>query len=142
MQPSLIINHKFYRRITLFNTVRPRDTRPQAARTSTVHVFEQGPKNLEMHVFGSFSLQQHDFGMILHDFARNFIFSNLVSFFSAFKNELKSQHRLLHLRCQNEMKSQMCMIRHRAVHKNKNTPLRTPRISGLKSQILKPTFLA
>ena len=73
--------------------------------------------------------------LILHDFARNFIFSNLVSFFSAFKNELKSQHRLLHLRCHNEMKSflkkhsyfiqlhflKMSMIRHRAVHKNKNT---------------------
>ena len=76
------------------------------------------------------------FCTILHDFARNFIFSNLVSIiFSAFKNELKSQHRLLHLRCHNEMKSflkkhsysiqlhflKMSIIRHRAVHKNKNT---------------------
>ena len=33
------------------NTVRPRDTRPQAARTSTVHDFELGPKKLEKHVF-------------------------------------------------------------------------------------------
>ena len=33
------------------NTVRPRDTRPQAARTLTMHVFEHGPKNFEMHKF-------------------------------------------------------------------------------------------
>ena len=32
-------------------TVRPRDTRPQATRTSTVHDFELGPKILEKHVF-------------------------------------------------------------------------------------------
>ena len=32
-------------------TVRPRDTRPQAARTLTVHDFELGPKILEKHVF-------------------------------------------------------------------------------------------
>ena len=33
------------------NTVRPRDTRPQAARTSQVHVFELGPKKFEMNEF-------------------------------------------------------------------------------------------
>ena len=33
------------------NTVRPRDTRPRAARTSQVHVFELGPKKLEMNEF-------------------------------------------------------------------------------------------
>ena len=32
-------------------TVRPRDTRPQAARTLTVHNFELGSKILEKHVF-------------------------------------------------------------------------------------------
>ena len=32
-------------------TVRPRDTRPRAARTSQVHVFELGPKKLEMNEF-------------------------------------------------------------------------------------------
>ena len=32
------------------DTVRPRDTRPQAARTLTVHVFELGPKKFEIHV--------------------------------------------------------------------------------------------
>ena len=32
-------------------TVRPRDTRPQAARTSQVHVFELGPKIFEMNEF-------------------------------------------------------------------------------------------
>jgi hypothetical protein len=32
-------------------TVGPRDTRPQAARTLTMHVFELGPKNFEKHVF-------------------------------------------------------------------------------------------
>ena len=46
---------------TKLNTVRPRDTRPQAARTSTVHDFELGPKNLEKHVFLYFSLQIHEF---------------------------------------------------------------------------------
>ena len=35
-------------------TVRPRDARPQAARTSQVHVFELGPKIFEMHVFARF----------------------------------------------------------------------------------------
>ena len=29
-----------------FETVRPRNTRPQAARTLQVHVFELGPKKL------------------------------------------------------------------------------------------------
>ena len=32
-------------------TVRPRDTGPQAARTSQVHVFELGPKKFEMNEF-------------------------------------------------------------------------------------------
>ena len=32
-------------------TVRPRDTRPRAARTSQVHVFELGPKKFEMNEF-------------------------------------------------------------------------------------------
>ena len=39
----------FYPRF--FSTVRPRDTRPQAARTSQVHVFELGPKKIEMNEF-------------------------------------------------------------------------------------------
>ena len=34
-----------------WNTVRPQDTRPQAARTLTMHVFEYGPKKFEMHKF-------------------------------------------------------------------------------------------
>ena len=34
-----------------FHTVRPRDTRPQAARTLQVHVFELGPKISELNVF-------------------------------------------------------------------------------------------
>ena len=33
------------------NTVGPRDTRPQDARTLTVHVFELGPYKFEMHEF-------------------------------------------------------------------------------------------
>ena len=33
------------------HTVRPRDTRPQAALTLTMHVFEYGPKRFEMHEF-------------------------------------------------------------------------------------------
>ena len=32
-------------------TAKPRDTRPQAARTSQVHVFELGPKKFEMNEF-------------------------------------------------------------------------------------------
>ena len=35
-------------------TVRPRDTRPQAARTSQVHVFKLGPKIFEMQIFCTF----------------------------------------------------------------------------------------
>ena len=42
-------------------TVRPRDTRPQAARTSQVHVFELGPKIFEMHVFARFCTILHVF---------------------------------------------------------------------------------
>ena len=33
------------------STVRPRDTRPQAARTSQVHVFELGPIIFELNGF-------------------------------------------------------------------------------------------
>ena len=33
------------------NTVRPQDTRPQAARTLQVHVFELGPKKFELNEF-------------------------------------------------------------------------------------------
>ena len=42
-------------------TVRPRDTRPQAARTSQMHVFELGPKIFEMHVFARFCTFLHVF---------------------------------------------------------------------------------
>ena len=54
-------------------TVRPRDTRPQAARISTMHDFELGPKFFEMHVFGHFSFSctiLEDFSQFLHDFAQ------------------------------------------------------------------------
>ena len=34
-----------------YGTVRPQDTRPQAARTSQVHVFELGPQIFEMNEF-------------------------------------------------------------------------------------------
>ena len=57
------------------NTVMPRDTRPLAARTSQVHVFELGPKIFEMHVFARFCTFLHDFAQfctILHVFARFF----------------------------------------------------------------------
>ena len=37
--------------LPISDTVRPRDTRPQAARTLTVHDFELGQKKLEKHVF-------------------------------------------------------------------------------------------
>ena len=35
----------------IHDTVRPRDTLPQAARTLTMHVFENGPKKFEMQEF-------------------------------------------------------------------------------------------
>ena len=35
----------------VYYTVRPRDTRPQAAQTSQVHVFELGPKKFEIRYF-------------------------------------------------------------------------------------------
>ena len=42
----------FYSRSWMFYyTVRPRDTRPRAARTFQVHVFELGPKKFEMNEF-------------------------------------------------------------------------------------------
>ena len=37
--------------MNFFCTVRPRDTRPQAARTLQVHVFELVPKIFELNVF-------------------------------------------------------------------------------------------
>ena len=43
------------------DTVRPRDTRPQTARTLTMHVFELGPKKFEMHVFDKLLLEMHGF---------------------------------------------------------------------------------
>ena len=43
----IIKNNKRYIRYT----VRPRDTRPRATRTSQVHVFELGPKKFEMNEF-------------------------------------------------------------------------------------------
>ena len=46
-------------------TVRPQDTRPQAARTSLVHVFELGPKIFEMHVFAHFCTFLHVFARFL-----------------------------------------------------------------------------
>ena len=46
-------------------TVRPRDARPQAARTSQVHLFELGPKNLRWTNLCSENLEQHDFLIIL-----------------------------------------------------------------------------
>ena len=42
--------------VLIRSTVRPRDTRPQAARTSQVHVFKLGPKIFEMHVFARFCM--------------------------------------------------------------------------------------
>ena len=66
-------------------TVGPRDTRPQAARTLTMHDFELGPKNFEMHFFDHFYFSC----MILHDFELLFtIFSFLklgINIFSIFK---------------------------------------------------------
>ena len=40
-----------FRQIGGHSTVKPRDTRPQAARTLQVHVFELGPKIFEMKEF-------------------------------------------------------------------------------------------
>ena len=45
---------KYFQMDNFIDTVRPPDTRPQTAWTSQVHVFELGPKILEMHVFARF----------------------------------------------------------------------------------------
>ena len=50
---------------TMTTTVRPRDTRPQAARNSQVHVFELGPRIFEMHVFARFYTFLHIFSRFL-----------------------------------------------------------------------------
>ena len=44
--PTIRISHPY-----TWYTVRPRDTRPQAARTLQVHEFELGPKKLELNEF-------------------------------------------------------------------------------------------
>ena len=40
-----------YQYLLSTNTVGPRDTRPQAARTLQMHVFELGPKKFELNEF-------------------------------------------------------------------------------------------
>ena len=46
---------------TVRYTVRPQDTRPQAAGTSQVHVFELGSKKFEVNKLCSKNLEQHVF---------------------------------------------------------------------------------
>ena len=43
--------HSYSEEILHVHTVRPRDTRSQAAQTLQVHVFELGPKKFEMNEF-------------------------------------------------------------------------------------------
>ena len=47
------LNHQsgFQNYHVFFNTVRPRDTQPQAARTLQVHIFKLGPKKFELNEF-------------------------------------------------------------------------------------------
>ena len=47
------------------STVRPRDKRPQDARTLTMHVFEKGPKTFEIQVFARFCTFLHVFARFL-----------------------------------------------------------------------------
>ena len=51
VQGNPYFNQMYEIEMNITNTVRPRDTRPQAARTLTMHVFELGPKFFEIHVF-------------------------------------------------------------------------------------------
>ena len=137
-------------------TVRPRDTRPQAARTSTMHDFELGPKFFEMHVFGHFSFSctiLEDFSQFLHDFAQflhNFelfctIFkvSNWASIFiSVFKAEVITIRwnpfwRYIHIFIQ------LCfhkifMIRHRTVYKMKKNLVKAEVHRSRKTEIISP----
>ena len=56
-------------------TVRPRDTRPQAARTLTMHVFELGPTNFEIHVFDEFYLRCTNFWLFSKKIFEMHVFS-------------------------------------------------------------------
>ena len=65
LQPPALFT-VFWPFLTIFlTTVRPQDTRPQAARTLQVHVFEWEPKNLRWTKLCSENLEQHRFLIIL-----------------------------------------------------------------------------
>ena len=133
-------------------TVRPRDTRPQAARTSTMHDFELGPKFFEMHVFGHFSFSctiLEDFSQFLHDFAQfwtilhYFKVSNWASIFiSVFKAEAITIRwnpfwRYIHIFIQ------LCfhkifMIRQRTVYKMKKNLVKAEVHRSRKTEIISP----
>ena len=52
---------KFQLQSPKLTTVRPQDTRPQAARTLTMHIFEQGQNNFRCTNLCSENLKLHDF---------------------------------------------------------------------------------
>ena len=64
--------------LSFLYTVRPRDTRPQAARTSTVHDFELDQKKLEKHVFEQFYLRSTIFKFSFPIFLRCTFFDKFV----------------------------------------------------------------
>ena len=66
-------------------TVRPRVTRPQAAQTLTMHVFEQGQKNLRCTNLRSENLKLHSFLMFLPLSNSSFMNFELHKFFHSKK---------------------------------------------------------
>ena len=75
------INHGS-KSLVCFSTVRPRDTRPQAARNSQVHVFELGPKIFEVHVFARFCTFFDKWVLEMH------VFTRFCTFFSTWVLEI------------------------------------------------------
>ena len=45
------LSKKYFRQMSILGTVMPLDTRPQLARTLTMHVFDEDPKKFEMNEF-------------------------------------------------------------------------------------------
>ena len=72
--------------VKLGDTVRPRDTRPQAARTLQVHIFELGPKIFDMHDFARFCTFLHVFArFLINEYLRCtflHVFTRFCTFFS------------------------------------------------------------
>ena len=79
------IMERWKRQEKKMNTVRPRDTRPLAAQTSQVHIFELGPKIFEMHVFARFCTILHVFASFFDKWVLEMhVFTHFCTFFARF----------------------------------------------------------